>query len=362
MSSIFGQLFRISTFGESHGGGVGVVIDGCPPQIEITPEEIQLELNRRKPGQSKITTPRNESDLCEIISGVFEGKTLGTPIAILVRNKDARSQDYDEMAVKYRPSHADATYDAKYGIRNWQGGGRSSARETIGRVAAGAIAKKILTQIAGVEIIAYVKRIKDLEAVVDTDTVILKQVESNIVRCPDGECAEKMIDLIDEIRKEKDSLGGVVECVVRNVPKGLGEPVFDKLEADLAKAIMSLPATKGFEIGSGFAGTTLTGSQHNDEFYLDGQGNTRTKTNRSGGIQGGISNGENIIMRAAFKPTATIGKEQNTVSKEGEEVTLASKGRHDPCVLPRAVPMVEAMVALVLCDHLLRNHAQCNLM
>ena len=361
MSSNFGTLFRISTFGESHGGGVGVVIDGCPPQIEITAEEIQVELNRRKPGQSKITTPRNESDLCEIISGVFEGKTLGTPIAILVRNKDARSQDYDEMAVKYRPSHADATYDAKYGIRNWQGGGRSSARETIGRVAAGAIAKKILHQVAEVEIIAYVKRIKDLEAVVNQETVTIEQVESNIVRCPDSECAEKMIDLIDQIRREKDSLGGVVECVIRNVPKGLGEPVFDKLEADLAKGIMSLPATKGFEIGSGFAGTTLKGSQHNDEFYLDEKGNTRTKTNRSGGIQGGISNGENIVLRAAFKPTATIGKEQNTVSKEGEETTLAAKGRHDPCVLPRAVPMVEAMVALILCDHLLRHHGQCEL-
>ena len=361
MSSIFGQLFRISTFGESHGGGVGVIIDGCPPQVEITPEEIQYELNRRKPGQSKITTPRKEADLCEIFSGVFQGKTLGTPIAIVVRNKDARSQDYDEMALKYRPSHADATYDAKYGFRNWQGGGRSSARETIGRVAAGSIAKKILKQIAGVEIIAYVKRIKNLEAVVDPDTVTFEQVESNIVRCPDADCAEKMIDLIDQIRKEKDSLGGVVECVVRNVPTGLGEPVFDKLEADLAKAIMSLPATKGFEIGSGFAGTTLTGSQHNDEFYIDEAGNTRTKTNRSGGIQGGISNGENIVFRAAFKPTATIGKEQHTVDKEGHETTLAAKGRHDPCVLPRAVPMVDSMVALVLCDHLLRHHAQCQL-
>ncbi|AFZ54605.1 chorismate synthase [Cyanobacterium aponinum] len=361
MSSIFGKLFTISTFGESHGGGVGVIVDGCPPRVEISAEEIQSELNRRKPGQSKITTPRQESDLCEIVSGVFQGKTLGTPIAILVRNKDARSQDYDEMAVKYRPSHADATYDAKYGIRNWQGGGRSSARETIGRVAGGAIAKKILHQIAGVEIIAYVKTIKDISASVDQETVTLEQVESNIVRCPDSVAAEKMIELIDQIRREKDSLGGVVECVVRNVPKGLGEPVFDKLEADLAKAIMSLPATKGFEIGSGFEGTLLTGSQHNDEFYLDEAGNTRTMTNRSGGIQGGISNGENIVIRAAFKPTATIGKEQKTVTKEGEETVLAAKGRHDPCVLPRAVPMVEAMVALVLCDHLLRHHAQCGL-
>ncbi len=362
MGNIFGHLFRITTFGESHGGGVGVVIDGCPPRIEISEAEIQVELDRRRPGQSKITTPRKETDTCEIISGVFEGKTLGTAIAILVRNKDARSQDYDEMAVKYRPSHADATYDAKYGIRNWQGGGRSSARETIGRVAAGAIAKKILKQVAGVEIVGYVKRIKDLEASIDPDTVTLEQVESNIVRCPDSECAQKMIDLIERIRREKDSLGGVVECVARNVPKGLGEPVFDKLEADLAKGVMSLPATKGFEIGSGFAGTVMAGSEHNDEFYIDERGETRTVTNRSGGVQGGISNGENIIIRVAFKPTATIGKEQRTVTKEGEETVLAAKGRHDPCVLPRAVPMVEAMVALVLCDHLLRHHGQCKVL
>lgn len=359
MGNTFGHLFRVTTFGESHGGGVGVIIDGCPPRLAISEAEIQFELDRRRPGQSKITTPRQESDICEILSGVFNGQTTGTPIAILVRNKDARSQDYDEMAVKYRPSHADATYDAKYGIRNWQGGGRSSARETIGRVAAGAIAKKILQQVAGVEIIGYVQRIQNLAAIVDPETVTLAAVESNIVRCPDGECAEKMIDLIDQIRRQKDSIGGVVECVARNVPRGLGEPVFDKLEAELAKAVMSLPASKGFEIGSGFAGTLLTGSEHNDEFYLDESGNLRTRTNRSGGVQGGISNGENIIIRTAFKPTATIGKEQNTVSKNGEETTLAAKGRHDPCVLPRAVPMVEAMVALVLCDHLLRFQGQC---
>jgi len=359
MGNTFGHLFRVTTFGESHGGGVGVIIDGCPPRLAISEAEIQFELDRRRPGQSKITTPRQESDICEILSGVFDGQTTGTPIAILVRNKDTRSQDYDEMAVKYRPSHADATYDAKYGIRNWQGGGRSSARETIGRVAAGAIAKKILQQVAGVEIIGYVQRIQNLAAIVNPETVTLAAVESNIVRCPDGECAEKMIDLIDQIRRQKDSIGGVVECVARNVPRGLGEPVFDKLEAELAKAVMSLPASKGFEIGSGFAGTLLTGSEHNDEFYLDESGNLRTRTNRSGGVQGGISNGENIIIRTAFKPTATIGKEQNTVSKAGEETTLAAKGRHDPCVLPRAVPMVEAMVALVLCDHLLRFHGQC---
>lgn len=359
MGSNFGHLFRISTFGESHGGGVGVVIDGCPPKIEISVDEIQFELDRRRPGQSKITTPRNEADRCEILSGLFEGKTLGTPIAILVRNKDQRSQDYDEMAVKYRPSHADATYDAKYGIRNWQGGGRSSARETIGRVAAGAIAKKILHDLAGVEIIAYVKRIKDLEGVVDPNTVTLEEVESNIVRCPDSECAEQMVDLIESVRNQGDSIGGVVECVARRVPRGLGDPVFDKLEADLAKAVMSLPATKGFEIGSGFAGTVMTGSEHNDEFYTDENGEIRTVTNRSGGVQGGISNGENILIRVAFKPTATIRKEQRTVTNDGEEVTLAAKGRHDPCVLPRAVPMVEAMVALVLCDHLLRQRGQC---
>ena len=362
MGNTFGHLFRITTFGESHGGGVGVIIDGCPPRLDLSENDIQGDLDRRRPGQSKITTPRKETDTCEILSGVFQGKTLGTPIAILVRNKDARSQDYNEMSVKFRPSHADATYEAKYGIRNWQEKGRSSARETIGRVAAGAIAKKILQQVANVEIVGYVKRIKDLEGKVNPDTVTLEEVESNIVRCPDGEMAEKMIDLIDQTRRDKDSLGGVVECVARYVPKGLGEPVFDKLEADLAKAVMSLPASKGFEIGSGFAGTLLTGSEHNDEFYIDESGNIRTITNRSGGIQGRISNGENIIIRVAFKPTATIGKEQKTVTSDNEETTLAAKGRHDPCVLSRAVPMVEAMVALVLCDHLLRWHGQCKVL
>lgn len=362
MGNTFGHLFRVTTFGESHGGGVGVVIDGCPPRLDITEAEIQRELDRRRPGQSKITTPRKEADTCEILSGVFEGKTLGTPIAILVRNKDTRPQDYDEMAQSYRPSHADATYDAKYGIRNWQGGGRSSARETIGRVAAGAIAKKILASVANVEIVGYVKRIKDLEAVVDPDTVTLAQVESNIVRCPDAECAERMIERIEQIGRIGDSIGGVVECVARHVPKGLGSPVFDRIEADIAKGVMSLPATKGFEIGSGFAGTLLTGSEHNDEFYTDENGEVRTVTNRSGGVQGGISNGENIILRVAFKPTATIRKEQRTVNKEGEEMLLKGKGRHDPCVLPRAVPMVEAMVALVLCDHLLRHQGQCKVL
>ncbi|NEQ29943.1 MAG: chorismate synthase [Leptolyngbya sp. SIO4C5] len=362
MGNTFGHLFRITTFGESHGGGVGVVIDGCPPRIEISAADIQQELDRRRPGQSKITTPRKETDTCEIVSGVFEGKTLGTPITVLVRNKDTRPQDYDEMARKYRPSHADATYDAKYGIRNWQGGGRSSARETIGRVAAGAIAKKVLHLAAGVEIIGYVKRIQDLEATVDPGSVTLAQVESNIVRCPNPEAADRMIERIEAIRDVGDSIGGVVECVARQVPKGLGSPVFDKLEADLAKAVMSLPASKGFEIGSGFAGTLLTGSQHNDEFYRDQAGEVRTRTNRSGGTQGGIANGEPIIIRVAFKPTATIRKEQRTVDSTGTETVLAGKGRHDPCVLPRAVPMVEAMMALVLCDHLLRHQAQCRLL
>ncbi|NJK37939.1 MAG: chorismate synthase [Oscillatoriales cyanobacterium RM2_1_1] len=359
MGNSFGHLFRITTFGESHGGAVGVVVDGCPPRLELNTAEIQAELDRRRPGQSKITTPRKEADTCEIVSGVFEGKTLGTPITILVRNQDTRPQDYSEMATKYRPSHADATYDAKYGIRNWQGGGRSSARETIGRVAAGAIAKKVLQQFSKVEIVGYVKRIQHLEGMINSETVTREQVESNIVRCPDPERAEQMIELIEQVRDQGDSIGGVVECVARQVPVGLGSPVFDKLEADLAKGIMSLPASKGFEIGSGFAGTLLMGSKHNDEFLTDSQGRIRTATNRSGGIQGGISNGETIILRVAFKPTATIRKNQQTVTQTGEPTQLAAKGRHDPCVLPRAVPMVEAMVALVLCDHLLRHQGQC---
>ncbi|NEP17316.1 MAG: chorismate synthase [Leptolyngbya sp. SIO4C1] len=362
MGNTFGHLFRVTTFGESHGGGVGVVIDGCPPRLALSADDIQHDLDRRRPGQSKITTPRKETDTCEIISGVFEGKTLGTPISILVRNKDTRSQDYSEMSVKYRPSHADATYDAKYGIRNWQGGGRSSARETVGRVAAGAIAKKILQQVAGTEVIGYVKRIQEIEAPVDPDSVTLAQVESNIVRCPNPDFADEMIARIEQIRKAGDSIGGVVECVARQVPKGLGVPVFDKLEADLAKGALSLPASKGFEIGSGFAGTYLTGSQHNDEFYTDEQGEIRTRTNRSGGVQGGISNGETILIRVAFKPTATILKSQKTVDHQGQATMLSGKGRHDPCVLPRAVPMVEAMTALVLCDHLLRHHGQCELL
>jgi len=357
MGNTFGQLFRITTFGESHGGGVGVVIDGCPPKIEISEPEIQRELDRRRPGQSKITTQRKEEDRCEILSGVFEGKTLGTPIGILVRNKDARPEDYAAIAKTFRPSHADFTYEAKYGIRNWQGGGRASARETIGRVAAGAVARKVLqTLCPKIDIVAYVAQIHQLTAKVDRSKVKFGDADANIVRCPDKAVAKKMISLIEKTRADGDSLGGMIECVVRNGPVGLGEPVFDKLEADLAKAMLSLPATKGFEIGSGFSATRMRGSEHNDAFEMR-SGKVRTATNYSGGIQGGISNGEEIYFRVGFKPTATIAREQKTVTASREQTKLAARGRHDPCVLPRAVPMVEAMTALVLCDHLLRQHA-----
>ena len=358
MSSQFGHLFRISTWGESHGGEVGVVIDGCPPLVELSEGDVQVDLDRRKPGQSEIVTPRAEADLCRITSGVFEGKTLGTPICICVTNKDARPEAYKEMESAFRPSHADYTYQAKYGIRNWQGGGRASARETIGRVAAAAVAKKVLGKLyPGLEIVAYVKSVHEIEAEVDRGSVTLEQVESNIARCPNAAVAAEMIEFIKQIRSQGDSVGGVIECVIRNVPPGLGEPVFDKLEADLAKAMMSLPATKGFEIGSGFAGTRQRGSEHNDPFVME-EGRVRTTSNRSGGIQGGISNGEEIFFRIAFKPTATIFRAQQTVTTEGEAIELKARGRHDPCVLPRAVPMVEAMAALVLCDHALRHRAQ----
>jgi chorismate synthase len=354
--SILGQLFRISTFGESHGGAVGVVVDGCPPGLEISLEEIQAELDRRRPGQSKITTARAETDRAEILSGVFEGKSLGTPICILVRNQDARGSDYEPFKDIYRPSHADYTYDAKYGRRAWAGGGRSSARETIGRVAAGAIARRILRERAGVEIVAWVSRVQEIEATVDPLAVTAEAVESNIVRCPDAAVAERMIERITAVKAEGDSIGGTVDVVARGVPVGLGEPVFDKLEADLAKAMLSLPASKSFEIGSGLAGTYLRGSEHNDEFILK-DGRIGTVTNRSGGVQGGISNGEPIVLRVGFKPVATILQKQMTVNARGERVELMPRGRHDPCVLPRAVPMVEAMMALVLCDHLLRQQA-----
>ena len=357
MGNTFGQIFRVTTFGESHGGGIGVVIDGCPPKIDVSEAEIQRELDRRRPGQSKIATQRKEEDRCEILSGVFDGKTLGTSISILVRNKDARPQDYAEIATKFRPSHADFTYEAKYGIRNWQGGGRASARETIGRVAAGAIARKVLQHFCPkIDIVAYVAQVYDLVAKIDNSKVQRADVEANIVRCPDAAAAKKMISLIEKTRAAGDSLGGVVECVVCNPPAGLGEPVFDKLEADLAKAMLSLPATKAFEIGSGVAATRMRGSEHNDPFEMRG-GRIRTSTNYSGGIQGGISNGEDIYFRVAFKPPATIAREQQTVTASGGRAKLAALGRHDPCVLPRAVPMVEAMAALVLCDHTLRQRA-----
>ncbi|HRJ72514.1 MAG TPA: chorismate synthase [Terrimicrobiaceae bacterium] len=358
MSSFLGEIFRISTWGESHGGGVGVVIDGCPPRLPLSESDIQPDLDRRRPGQSDIVTPRKEADTCRILSGTFEGRTLGTPISIMVSNTDARPSAYSEMETMFRPSHADFTYQAKYGIRNWQGGGRSSAREAIGRVAAGAVAKKILqTLYPELVILAYVASIHDIDADADPLTVCSESIEANAVRCPDPAAAGAMIDRIKAVRSEGDSIGGVIVGVARGVPPGLGEPVFDKLEADLAKSMLSLPATKGFEIGSGFSGARLKGSQHNDAFRMK-DGRVRTETNLSGGIQGGISNGEPIIFRVAFKPTATIARSQRTVTVSGEDADLAARGRHDACVLPRAVPMVEAMTALVLCDHALRQRAQ----
>ena len=357
MGNSFGELFRITTWGESHGGGVGVVIDGCPPRLALTEKDIQTDLARRRPGQSRITTQRKETDSVRILSGTFEGKTLGTPISLLVENADQRSEAYTEMQTKYRPSHADYTYDAKYGIRAWPGGGRTSARETIGRVAAGAIAKKILKQQFGVEVLACVQQVQKISADIDPNKFTLKQVEANIVRCPHKATAEKMIRLIDRTRKAGDSVGGVLLGVARGMPVGWGEPVFDRLEADLAKAMLSLPASKGFEIGSGFGGIALKGSEHNDPFRMRA-GKVRTVANRSGGVQGGISNGETIYFRTVFKPTATILQTQETVSTAGKNVKLKARGRHDPCVLPRAVPMVEAMTALVLVDHALRHRAQ----
>jgi chorismate synthase len=354
MPNTFGRAFRITTFGESHGGAVGVIIDGCPPRLRLSETDIQPDLDRRRPGQSKIVTPRKEADRVEILSGVFRGQTLGTPIAMIVRNEDARPEAYSEVKTQYRPSHADYTYFAKYGIRNWEGGGRSSARETIGRVAAAAIARKWLAENMGLEVIAYVKRVHNLETKIDPNKVSLKTVEANIVRCPCPITAKKMIALIERIRREGDSVGGLIECIARNVPVGLGDPVFDKLEADLAKGILSLPASKGFEIGSGFGGTFLRGSEHND-IFVSRKGKIRTLTNRSGGVQGGISNGEDLLLRAAFKPTATLMRKQKTVNVAGKSTVLEPKGRHDPCVLPRAVPMVEAMVLLVLMDHSLRQ-------
>jgi len=358
MGNTFGQLFRITTWGESHGGGVGVVVDGCPPRLTLTEADLQPDLDRRRPGQSKIVTPRKETDTVQILSGTFGGKTLGTPISMWVKNEDQRSEAYAEMSTKFRPSHADYTYFAKYGIRAWPGGGRTSARETIGRVAAGAVAKKILREKFGVEVLAYVQQVQNIRATVDPEKVKFSEVEANIVRCPDRAVADKMIRLIEKMRGAGDTVGGIVEGVARGVPPGWGEPVFDRLEADLAKAMLSLPASKGFDLGSGFGGITMTGREHNDLFRAK-NGKVFTTTNRSGGIQGGISNGATIYFRVAFKPVATVMHEQETVDVRFKNTTLKGRGRHDPCVLPRAVPMVEAMTALVLVDHALRHNAQC---
>ncbi len=354
----FGKMFKITNFGESHGKAIGVVIDGCPPLLELSEKDIQKFLDRRAPGQSEVTTQRQEPDKVEIISGVFNGKTTGTPICMMIFNKDFKPSDYREISQAFRPSHSDFTYRKKYGIRDHSGGGRSSARMTAGNVAAGAVAFKLLNQRFKTEMTAYVKQIKDIVADINPANVSQKDAESNIVRCPNKSAAKEMIKLIESAKNSGDSVGGVIECVIKNVPTGLGDPIFDKLEADLAKAMLSINATKGFEIGSGFEGIKMFGSEHNDSFIVKNNKIT-TKTNNSGGIQGGISNGMPIIFRVAFKPTSTIQKEQDTVNLKGKATKLAAKGRHDPCVLPRAVPIVEAMAALVLCDHYLRQRSQC---
>jgi chorismate synthase len=351
----FGQIFKISTFGESHGGAVGLVLDGCPPGISISEEDIQPELDRRKPGQSHITTPRSEQDTIKILSGVFEGKTTGTPLVMLAFNKDANPSDYNHLKNLYRPSHADYTYLKKYGIRDWRGSGRASARETLARVAAGAIAKKFLKEKAGVEILSYVEQVYDIQTKIDPAKVTLEMIESNIVRCPDKDAAGKMISLIEKVKSEGDSVGGIIRGVIRNTPAGLGEPVFDKLNADLGKAMLSINAVKGFDIGSGFSCVNSKGSQHNDHFITHPKKGVSTKTNNAGGTLGGISTGEDIIFRVAFKPVATISKEQDTVNLDNQPVKLTASGRHDPCVLPRAVPIVDAMAALVIMDHYLRQ-------
>lgn len=359
MGNSFGRLFRVTTFGESHGPAVGVTIDGCPPRLPLDIADVQRELDRRRPGQSTLVSPRREEDRVEILSGVLDGVTLGTPIAMLVRNTDARGKDYGEVAQAYRPSHADFTYQAKYGIRAVAGGGRASARETVGRVAAGAVARAVLAPL-GVTIVAWVDEVADVAAAVDGATVTVDDVERTPVRCPDSAAAAAMIARIEAAKKDGDSLGGVIRAVARGVPAGLGEPVFDRLDADLAKAMVSLPAVKGFECGSGFAGARLTGSAHNDPFVPAPGRATKigTTTNHSGGVQGGISNGEDVTLRIAFKPTATIMRPQQTVNVAGEPTTLTPRGRHDACVLPRAVPIVEAMIALVLADHALRQAAR----
>jgi chorismate synthase len=354
MSSTYGKIFKIATFGESHGPAIGVIVDGCPAGVAFDLAFIQQELDRRKPGQSRITTQRKEADTVQVLSGVFEDKTTGTPIAMMIWNEDQRSKDYSHIAHQFRPSHADFTYQAKYGIRDYRGGGRSSARETAARVAAGALAKLLLKDL-GVQVQAYVSQVGKLKMEKDYSQLDLSLTDTNAVRCPDPETASKMFDYIDAIRKQGDSIGGVISCVISHAPAGWGEPVFDKLHAELGKAMLSINAVKGFEYGSGFAGTELLGSEHNDAFYTDQTGQVRTRTNHSGGIQGGISNGEEIYFRVAFKPVATIMQDQESVNQEGEPITVQGKGRHDPCVLPRAVPIVEAMAAIVLADFYLRN-------
>lgn len=353
MSSTYGKIFKISTFGESHGRAIGVVVDGCPSGVDFDELFIQSELDRRKPGQSKITTQRKEADSFEVLSGVFEGKTTGTPIALVIFNEDQKSKDYAHIADKFRPSHADFTYSTKYGVRDYRGGGRSSARETAARVAAGALGKMVLNHY-GIEIYSYVSQVGAMKLDKTYQELDLSKIEDNAVRCPDAEMAEKMFSYIDQVRKDGDSIGGVITGVIKNVPAGWGEPVFDKLHAELGKAMLSINAVKGFEYGSGFDGVELLGSQHNDAFYTEESGKVKTKTNHSGGIQGGISNGEDIYFRVAFKPVATIMIDQDSVNAAGEAVTVSGKGRHDPCVLPRAVPIVDAMSALVLVDAMLR--------
>jgi len=355
----FGEIFKITTFGESHGGGVGVIIDGCPSGLKISEKDIQTEMDRRKPGQSSITTPRKETDIIKIFSGVFEGKTTGTPIMMMALNKDTKSDDYNNLKDLFRPSHADFTYEAKYGVRNWAGSGRASARETLARVAAGAIAKKFLKEKLGIEFVSYVEQVGPIKADINPLKVAMKDIESNIIRCPNQAVAKKMITLVEKVRDEGDSIGGVIQGVIKNVPAGLGEPVFDKISADLGKAMLSINAVKGFEFGSGFQGVSMRGGEHNDEFYAK-NGKILTRTNNSGGTQGGITNGMPIIFRVAFKPVATIGKKQKTVNRKLEKVNLEAAGRHDPCVLPRAVPIVDAMAAIVIMDHYLRQRAVTN--
>ncbi len=356
MSNSYGKIFRITSFGESHGAAVGVIVDGCPAGLEISTEEIQHALDRRRPGQSDITTPRKEEDRVTVLSGIFEGKTLGTPIAMVVNNKDQASKDYNHIEHAFRPSHADYTYTAKYGHRDHRGGGRSSARETVARVAAGALAAKFLEQ-QGISIKGYVSQVGSLKLEKPYAELDLSLIDSNKIRCPDPVVAAEMISLVEEVRNSLDTIGGVVTCVIQGVPVGLGEPVFDKLHAELGKAMLSINAVKGFEYGSGFEGIRMRGSEHNDQFYTDEAGNVRTRTNNSGGIQGGISNGQDIYFNVAFKPVATILQPQQTIDASGQDITLSGKGRHDPCVLPRAVPIVDAMAALVLADFLLRQQA-----